>query len=95
MKSGSKQRGSEIHLALAPVKRIYKQGRIYNEKVILAFGIGQSGKKFKRDLSKYSCENVIVDGDPSYSNLIKDLFNDATHRRVSGIYQGSCLICYI
>jgi hypothetical protein len=81
VKSGHKQRGSEIHLALAPIKRIDKQGRIYNEKSILAFGIGQADKKFKRDLSKYSCDNVIVDGDPSYSNLIKELFTDATHRR--------------
>lgn len=81
VKSGFKERGSEIHLALAPVKRVDKYGRPYNEKVILAFGIGQSDKKFKKQLSKYSCDNVIVDGDSSYSNLIKELFSDATHRR--------------
>lgn len=81
VKSGSQKRGSEIHLALAPIKRIDKQGRPYNEKAILAFSIGQADKKFKRELAKYSCNNVIVDGDSSYSNLIKELFNDATHRR--------------
>lgn len=81
VKSGNKERGSEIHLALAPVKSIDKYGRKYNEKKILAFSIGKVDKKFKSQLSKYSCDNVIVDGDSSYSNLIKDLFSEATHRR--------------
>lgn len=81
VKSGSKDRGSEIHLALAPVNVVDKNGRKYNEKRVLAFSIGKSDKKFKNQLSKYSCKNVIVDGDSSYSNLIKNLFSDATHRR--------------
>ena len=81
VKSGSKERGAEIHIALAPVKRINKNGRMYNEKRILAFSIGTSYKKFKKQLSKYSCENVIVDGDSSYSNLIKEVFSEATHSR--------------
>lgn len=81
VKSGSKERGSELHLALAPLKRIDKQGRPYNEKAILAFSIGKADKNFKRQLARYSCDNVIVDGDLSYSNLIKELFDNATHRR--------------
>lgn len=81
VKSGSKERGSEIHLALAPVNIVNKNGRKYNQKRLIAFSIGNPDKKFKNQLSKYSCENVIVDGDLSYSNLIKDLFSDATHRR--------------
>ncbi|WP_250674983.1 hypothetical protein LZ906_016760 (plasmid) [Paraclostridium ghonii] len=44
---------------------------MYNEKALLAFSIGQSHKKFKRQLSKYSCDNVIVNGALGYSNLIK------------------------
>ncbi len=38
-------------------------------------------KGLKSQLSRYSCDNVIVDGDPSYLNLVKDVFEDATHRR--------------
>lgn len=81
VKSGSKERGTEVHLALAPIKKVDKNGRKYNEKRLLAFSIGNPLTKFKKELSKYSCDNVIVDGDSSYSNLIKDLFSHATHRR--------------
>jgi hypothetical protein len=81
VKSGFKKRGSEIHLALSPLKRIDKNGRPYTEKTLVAFSIGDADKSLKKQLSKYTCNNVIVDGDPSYANLIKDVFKDATHRR--------------
>lgn len=81
VKSGSKERGAEVHLALVQIKKVDKNGRKYNEKRLLAFSIGNPLTKFKKELSKYSCDNIIVDGDSSYSNLIKDLFSYATHRR--------------
>ena len=81
VKSGLKERGSEIHLAISPVKTTVKNGRTYTEKRLVAFSIGDADKGLKSQLSRYSCDNVIVDGDPSYLNLVKDVFEDATHRR--------------
>lgn len=81
VKSGSKERGSEIRLALAPIKKINKNGRSYTEKTLIAFSMGNTDKDFKKQLSKCTCNNVIVDGDSSYSNLVKNVFEDATHRR--------------
>lgn len=81
VKSGLKERGSEIHLTISPVKTTVKNGRTYTEKRLVAFSIGDADKSLKSQLSRYSCDNVIVDGDPSYLNLVKDVFEDATHRR--------------
>ena len=81
VKSGFKERGSDIHLAIAPIKKIDKSGRKYNEKRIVAFSMGKSHNGFKKQLSKYSCKNVIADGESAYSNIMKDIFADATHRR--------------
>ena len=81
VKSGLKERGSEIHLAISPVKKTVKNGRAYTEKRLVAFSIGDTDKGLKSQLSKYSCDNVIIDGDNSYLNLVKDVFQDATYRR--------------
>ena len=78
---GLKERGSEIHLTISPVKTTVKNGRTYTEKRLVAFSIGDADKSLKSQLSRYSCDNVIVDGDSSYLNLVKDVFEDATHRR--------------
>ena len=81
VKSGLKERGSEIHLAISPIKKTVKNGRTYTEKRLVAFSIGDTDKGLKSQLSKYSCDNVIIDGDNSYLNLVKDVFEDATYRR--------------
>ena len=81
VKSGFKERGSDIHLVIDPIKKIDKYGRKYNEKRIVAFSIGKSYKGFKKQLFKYSCKNVIADGESAYSSIIKDIFADETHRR--------------
>jgi len=80
IKSGVKERGSEIHLALAPIKKVIKYGRNYNVKKLVSIGIGSPNGQFKDFLSKYSCDNIIVDGDNSYSKL-KKLFSQANYRR--------------
>ena len=41
IKSGFKERGSDIHLSIAPIKKIDKFGRKYNKKRIVAFIIGK------------------------------------------------------
>ena len=69
VKSGLKEIGSEIHLAISPIKTTMKNSRTYTDKGL------------KSQLSRYSCDNVIVDGDSSYLNLVKDVFEDAKHRR--------------
>lgn len=79
--SGLKERGSEIHLAISTVKTIVKNGRTYTEKRLVAFSIGYADKGLKYQLSRYSCDNIIVNGDPSYLNLVKNIFEYATHRR--------------
>ena len=81
VKSGLKERGSEIHLAISPLKVTMKNGRTYTQKRLVAFSMGDTGRGLKTQLSNYSCDNVIVDGDPSYMNLVKNVFEDATHRR--------------
>lgn len=81
VKSGLKERGSEIHLAISLVKTTIKNGRTYIEKRLVAFSMGNTDKVLKSQLSNISCNNVIVDGDRSYTNLVKDVFEDATYRR--------------
>lgn len=81
VKSGVKERESEIHLAISPIKTTIKNGITYTEKKLVAFSIGDTDKGLKSQLSRHSCDNVIVDGDPSYLNLVKDVFEEATHRR--------------
>ena len=81
VKSGLKERGSEIHLAISPIKTIMKNSRIYTKKRLVAFSMGDTDKGLKSQLSNISCDNVIVDGDRSYTNLVKDVFEDATYRR--------------
>ena len=81
VKSGLKERGSEIHLAISPIKKTVKNGRAYTAKRLVAFSIGDTDTGLKSQLSKYSCDYVIIDGDNSYLNLVKDVFEDATYRR--------------
>lgn len=80
IKSGYKDRGSEIHLALAPFKKVTKYGRTYNVKKLVSIGIGSPNGQFKKYLSKYTCDNIIVDGDNSYSNF-KKIFPQTNYRR--------------
>ena len=46
-------------------------------KKLVTFSISDMNKRLKSQLSKYSYDNLIIDGDNSYLNLVKD----ATYRR--------------
>lgn len=85
VKSGSKERGSELHLALAPLKRIDKQGRPYNEKAILAFSIGKADKNFKRQVAHllYMHKVPVKDREVFLYSLIGILKNKDFYKAIS------------
>lgn len=81
VKTAHSSRGSDIQLVLAPMTKTVRYNRVINNKKLLYIGVNKSLKSMNRNLSKYTCENVITDGDKAYNALTSDVFEKATHRR--------------
>lgn len=81
VKAGEKERGIDVHVALAPIEVIKENGRNSNKKVLVAFDVALSGKYFEQQLKKFNCSHFVTDGDLGYVEMGKRAFPNAHHQR--------------
>lgn len=81
VKSRGKERGTDLHLALSPIKKTIKNGREYTEKQLIGLSVSNSTDSIRRQLSSIQCKNIIVDGDSQYKNIAQDTLRGATYKR--------------